>query len=178
MCLFLTGNDGGSDGERRKHLIQPRRWRHYDPELFDRLQRILDVVVPRSVSLAREGSHPSGRGVQSQWLSMSTVEEAQALLSRMTPGEKAQLLQRVAQESRDAYPGIDTIDGVCGGEPVIVRTRIPVWVLEQARRLGSNEADLLRLYPGLRAEDLASAWEYVRSHRDEIDRQIRDNESA
>jgi uncharacterized protein (DUF433 family) len=109
---------------------------------------------------------------------MSTVEDAEKLLSKMTPGEKAQLLKRVAQESKDAYPGIDTIDGVCGGDPIIVRTRIPVWVLEQARRLGSTEADLLRLYPGLRAEDLASAWAYVRSHEDEIDRQIRDNESA
>jgi uncharacterized protein (DUF433 family) len=109
---------------------------------------------------------------------MSTIEEAEKLLSRMTPGEKAQLLKRVAQESKDAYPGIDTIDGVCGGEPVIVRTRIPVWVLEQVRRLGSSEADLLRLYPGLRAEDLASAWAYVRAHGDEIDRQIRNNESA
>lgn len=109
---------------------------------------------------------------------MSTVEEAEALLSRMTPGEKAQLLQRVAQDLRDAYPGIDTIAGVCGGEPIIVRTRIPVWVLEQARRLGSTEADLLHFYPALRAEDLASAWSYVRSHRDEIDRQIRDHEGA
>jgi uncharacterized protein (DUF433 family) len=109
---------------------------------------------------------------------MGTVEEAEKLLSKMTPGEKAQLLQRVAQESRDAYPGIDTIDGVCGGEPVIVRTRIPVWVVEQARRLGSSDADLLRLYPGLRAEDLASAWAHVRAQRDEIDRQIGDNESA
>jgi uncharacterized protein (DUF433 family) len=109
---------------------------------------------------------------------MSTVDEAQALLSRMTPGEKAQLLQRIALESRDAHPGIDTIDGVCGGEPVVVRTRVPVWVLEQARRLGSTEADLLRLYPGLRAEDLASAWVDVHSHQDEIDRQIRNNESA
>jgi uncharacterized protein (DUF433 family) len=116
--------------------------------------------------------------VQSRWLNMSTLEEAEALLSKMTPGEKAQLLQRVAQQSRDAYPGIDTIDDVCGGEPVVVRTRIPVWVLEQARRLGSTEADLLRLYPGLLAEDLASAWAYVRAHRDEIDRQIRDNENA
>jgi len=109
---------------------------------------------------------------------MSTVDEAEKLLSRMTPGEKAQLLQRVAQESKDAYPGIDTIDGVCGGEPVIVRTRIPVWALEQARRSGSTEAELLRLYPGLHAEDLASAWAYVRAHLDEIDRQIHYNESA
>lgn len=109
---------------------------------------------------------------------MRTVEEAEALLSRMTRGEKARLLQRVAQELGDAHPGIDTIEGVCGGEPIIVRTRIPVWVLEQARRLGSSEADLLRLYPTLRAEDLASAWAYVRSHRDEIDQQIREHEAA
>ncbi len=109
---------------------------------------------------------------------MRTVDEAEALLSRMTPGEKAQLLQRVAQELGDAYPGIDTIDGVCGGEPIIVGTRIPVRVLEQARRLGSTEAELLRLYPTLRAEDLTSAWAYVRSHHDEIDQQIRDHEGA
>ena len=109
---------------------------------------------------------------------MRTVEEAEALLSRMTPGEKALLLQRVAQTLGDAYPGIDRIDGVCGGEPIIVRTRVPVWVLEQARRLGSTEAELLQLYPTLHAEDLASAWAYVRSHHDEIDQQIRDHEDA
>jgi hypothetical protein len=45
---------------------------------------------------------------------MSTVEEADRLLSRMTPGEKAQLLQCVARELGAAFPGIDTIGGVCG----------------------------------------------------------------
>jgi uncharacterized protein (DUF433 family) len=53
-----------------------------------------------------------------------------------------------------------------------------VWVLEQARRLGTSEADLLQCYPTLRAEDLANAWAYVRSHREEIDRQIHENETA
>jgi hypothetical protein len=38
------------------------------------------------------------------------------------------------------------------GEPCIVRTRVPVWVLEQARRLGTSEAELLRGYPTLRAK--------------------------
>ncbi|MDX6380695.1 MAG: hypothetical protein QOI57_1719, partial [Rubrobacteraceae bacterium] len=60
----------------------------------------------------------------------------------------------------------------------IVRTRIPVWVLEQARRLGVTEADLLRSYPALRAEDLVHAWAYARAHREEIERQIRENEEA
>ena len=45
-----------------------------------------------------------------------------------------------------------------------------------ARKL--NEADLLRAYPTLRAEDLANAWAYHRTHRDEIEQQIRANEEA
>jgi uncharacterized protein (DUF433 family) len=67
---------------------------------------------------------------------------------------------------------------VCGGEPCIVRTRIPVWLLVQARHLGSSDADLLRAYPTLRAEDLANAWAYSRAHTDEIEQQIRENEAA
>lgn len=109
---------------------------------------------------------------------MRAVEEAEELLSRMTPGEKAQLLRRVVRDLGDAFPGIDTLEGVAGGEACIVRTRIPVWVLENARRLGTSEAELLRSYPSLRAEDLANAWAYVRSHRSEIEAQILDNEAA
>lgn len=109
---------------------------------------------------------------------MSVLEEAQTLIASMTPGEKAQVLQWVARDLGDSFPGIQSTPSVCGGEPCIVRTRIPVWVLEQARRLGTSEADLLRSYPSLRAEDLANAWNYVRAHQDEIDVQIRENEQA
>jgi len=108
----------------------------------------------------------------------STFQEIENLLPIMTRAERAQLLQWVVRDLGDAFPGIDSISGVCGGEPCIVRTRIPVWVLVQARRLGTSEADLLRSYPTLRAEDLANAWAYFRSHRDEIEQQIRENEVA
>jgi len=109
---------------------------------------------------------------------MSTLREAEKLLSAMTRAEKVQLLQWVVRDLGDAFPGVDSIPGVCRGEPCIVRTRIPVWVLEQARRLGTSEAELLQCYPTLRAEDLVHAWAYVRSHRDEIEQQIRENEAA
>src|ERR687888_241955 len=108
----------------------------------------------------------------------STLEEAERLLSTMTRAEKAQMLQWVARDIGDAFPGIESRPDVCGGEPCIVRTRIPVWLLEQARRLGASEADLLRAYPTLRAEDLVNAWAYARAHRDEIEQQIRENETA
>ena len=100
------------------------------------------------------------------------------LLSTLTRAEKAQLLQWIVCDLGDVFPGIETTPGVAGGAPCIVRTRIPIWVLEQARRLGVCEADLLGAYPSLRAEDLAGAWAYVRSHRHEIDQRIRENEDA
>ena len=107
---------------------------------------------------------------------MSPIQEAEKLLTGMTRAEKAQILQWVVRDLGDAFPGIDSVPGVCGGEPCIVRTRIPVWVLVQARQLGMSEAEMLRAYPTLRAEDLANAWAYYRAHRDEIEQQIRDNE--
>lgn len=109
---------------------------------------------------------------------MSKLEELERLLSELTKAEKAQLLQWVAKDLGEVLPGIESTPGVSGGEPCIVRTRIPIWVLEQARRLGASEADILRSYPSLRAEDLANAWAYVRARRDEIDRQIAENEAA
>ncbi len=109
---------------------------------------------------------------------MNTFLEAEKLLSAMTRAEKAQLLQWVVRDLGDSFPGIENNPNVSGGEACIVRTRIPVWVLEQARRLGTAEADLLLSYPSLRAEDLANAWAYVRSHREEIDGHIHENEEA
>lgn len=109
---------------------------------------------------------------------MNALQEVEKLLSEMTPGERAQVLQWVARDLGDAFPGVDSDAEVSGGEPTIVRTRIPVWVLVQARRLGTSEADLLRAYPTLRAEDLANAWAYYRAHRAEIEQQIRENEEA
>jgi uncharacterized protein (DUF433 family) len=109
---------------------------------------------------------------------MITIQEVINLLPNLTPGEKAELLQQLARELGQSFPGIDSHPNVCGGEPCIARTRIPVWVLEQARRQGASEAQILQSYPSLRAEDLANAWAYVRAHRGEIDVQIRDNETA
>jgi len=109
---------------------------------------------------------------------MSRIQEFERLLNTMTRGEKAQLLQLIVHDLGDNFPGIDSTSDICGGEPRIVRTRIPVWTLVQARKLGTNEADLLRCYPTLRTEDLANAWAYFRAHKEEIERQIHENEKG
>jgi uncharacterized protein (DUF433 family) len=111
-------------------------------------------------------------------ISMSAITEAEKLLPEMTRGEKALLLQWIVHDLGDAFPGIDATPGISGGEPCIVRTRIPVWLLVRASLLGTSEQELLRCYPTLRAEDLSNAWAYYRSHKDQIEQQIQENEAA
>jgi uncharacterized protein (DUF433 family) len=74
--------------------------------------------------------------------------------------------------------GIENTSDVCGGDARIIRTRIPIWVLEQFRRQGASEAEILQNYPKLKAEDLVRTWAYVKSHPEEIESQIRQNEEA
>jgi hypothetical protein len=40
VCCCLSDDDGGGDGELRRYFARPERWRHFDPELYDRLQRL------------------------------------------------------------------------------------------------------------------------------------------
>ncbi|MCL4261982.1 MAG: DUF433 domain-containing protein [Anaerolineae bacterium] len=109
---------------------------------------------------------------------MTVMKQAEQLLAEMTPAEKIEFLQLIARDLSGAIPGIVSTPDVCGGEPRIAGTRIPVWVLVQFQKLGSTEADLLQMYPTLRSEDLANAWAYYRTHKDEIEQQIVENETA
>jgi uncharacterized protein (DUF433 family) len=72
--------------------------------------------------------------------------------------------------------GITSTPNVCDGVACVAGTRIPVWVLEQARRLGSSQAEVKAAYPTLNDEDLYRAWLYAAGHTDLIEQQIRENE--
>lgn len=101
-----------------------------------------------------------------------SIRDAVLLLPK---GDQVRLLAVVAMQVTDGHPGIDFNERVCGGSARIVRTRIPVWLLESLRRGGKTDAELLAAYPSLTAEDLANAWNYARTHRDEMDREIAAN---
>ncbi|MBW3584903.1 MAG: DUF433 domain-containing protein [Cyanobacteria bacterium 0813] len=105
-----------------------------------------------------------------------TLKELQPQLLALTPEEKAQAIELLAQSLRKFWSGIQKTPGVCGGDACIRQTRIPVWVLVNARGLGISEAELLEDYPTLRAADLANAWAYAEAYPDEIDTAIRENE--
>lgn len=66
-------------------------------------------------------------------------------------------------------------EGVCGGRARIFGTRMPVWVLEDARRGGHSAKEVAAWYCGLTVEDVRAATAYAREHREEINRDILEN---
>ncbi len=52
VCWLLTAGDQRSDGEFRRYLEHPGRWRRHDPELYDGLQQLRSPEVARSVGHA------------------------------------------------------------------------------------------------------------------------------
>ncbi len=79
---------------------------------------------------------------------------------------------------RSHHGTIERTLGICGQSARIAGTRVPVWMLVEARELGASEAQLLLDYPGLRAEELVDAWNYAADHRAEILAEIHRNEIA
>jgi uncharacterized protein (DUF433 family) len=65
-----------------------------------------------------------------------------------------------------------------GGDACVHGTRIPVWVLDNCRRLGMPDAQILSTYPSLTPADLEAAWDYVAANREEIEQAIRENEEG
>ncbi|HEY51888.1 MAG TPA: DUF433 domain-containing protein [Caldilineae bacterium] len=107
-----------------------------------------------------------------------TILDITAQIDYLSTTEKAQILQWLVFDLTKTWPGIEKRPGVAGGSACIVRTRIPVWVLEGYRRLGWSEARILANFPTLRPADLTQAWAYVAAHPQEIELDIRENEEA
>jgi len=107
---------------------------------------------------------------------MSVFETAEELLAKMSRAEKAQVLQWAARDLGDVFPGIESRPGV-GGRALHRPHAHPGVGAGSGGTAGHFGIRLLRVYPTLRAEDLANAWAYVRSHGKDISRQIAENEA-
>ncbi|MGK7931236.1 MAG: DUF433 domain-containing protein [Microcystaceae cyanobacterium] len=94
----------------------------------------------------------------------------------LTPQEKAEAIQFLSQSLANSWQGIEKNEGVCGGKACIAGTRITVWGLVNARKIGYSETDLLANPPSLSACDLANAWSYAEIFTSEIESDIQENE--
>lgn len=107
-----------------------------------------------------------------------TFYELESQLLSLSPTDKVRAIQILARSLEENWQGIERTANVCGGDARIAKTRIPVWVLVQARNLGVGDRELLQDYPTLSANDLLNAWAYAASHEAEIDQAIRENDEV
>lgn len=106
------------------------------------------------------------------------LQDLQPQLLALSPPEKHQAIEILLQSLDDRCRGIEKTAGVCGGDARIMNTRIPVWVIVQARHLGNTDKQILENYPTLNAIDLANVWAYAATYPNEITQAIQENEDA
>ncbi|WP_292785917.1 DUF433 domain-containing protein [Nostoc sp. NMS9] len=94
------------------------------------------------------------------------VDSLVQIIESLTPEERIFLQQRLSSQP------IQVTVGVCGGQPRIRNTRIPVWTLVAFRQQGADEEELLRNYSTLTHDDLKAAWTYYEQHQEQLDRAI------
>jgi len=105
-----------------------------------------------------------------------TLKELEPQLLSLTPPEKAQPIQILAQSLAHTSQGLEKTPGVVGGNARISGTRISVWGLVESRRLGATDTQLLEDYPHLSASELKNAWAYAEAFSDEIEAAIKLND--
>jgi uncharacterized protein (DUF433 family) len=112
----------------------------------------------------------------------SQTKELDDQLATLSTADKVALHTKIVQalvgELHEEWPGIEKTPGIVGGDARIVRSRIPVWLLEGYRRIGWDDGKILENYPTLQIWDLRNAWAYVSTHQDEIEQAIQENEDA
>jgi uncharacterized protein (DUF433 family) len=85
----------------------------------------------------------------------------------------------MSANSPSAASWIEKTPGVIGGDACVRSTRIAVWMLVGARRLGMSDQELRARYdPPLTQADLDAAGEYYRNHPQEIEQAIREHQDA
>ncbi len=94
-----------------------------------------------------------------------TLKELEAKLLSLTPAQKVQAIQILAQSLANTWSGIEKTPGVVGGDARIAGTRIPVWSLINYRRLGASDAQILEDFPTLDANNLVNAWAYANGNK-------------
>lgn len=109
--------------------------------------------------------------------STDTLAKTEKIIAELSEADKIELFKWLEKEVKNGSAGIEKTENVMGGAACIRQTRIPVWLLEQARRQGISEAEILNNYPQLTATDLANAWNYVKSHQEEIESVIPKNKA-
>jgi uncharacterized protein (DUF433 family) len=91
---------------------------------------------------------------------------------------KAERREAVSTEKTGPKSWIRKTPGVCGGEPCVRNTRHTVAGLVEWKKQRLTDARILEHHPDLTQADLEAAWAYYATHREEIERAIKEDAEA
>jgi len=75
------------------------------------------------------------------------------------------------------HPYVMQKKGVCGGRSIINNTRIPVWSIIKWYKIGMSLEEIMREFPQLTPAQIHDAFSYYYDNREEIEKDILDNEN-
>jgi len=74
------------------------------------------------------------------------------------------------------HPYIERKKGVCGGEPIIRKTRITVGLIAALEKMGHSVDEIVGMYPHINHAQVFDALSYYYDNKGEIDRLIAAND--
>jgi uncharacterized protein (DUF433 family) len=98
------------------------------------------------------------------------LDNLEAELHQLRELVKPYVVER-PQKAKTKHPCIERVPGVRGGQPVIVGTRIPVWIIVDHFKAGRSLSYILENYD-LTAEQVYDTLSYYYEHTDEIEQTI------
>lgn len=130
---------------------------------YDRYQRL--IAAEHELLQAR--SAPAGAAAQSSQLNEAPglYQVEQIHMDTEIPGSVAPTYRYVAR-----------VPGICGGQPSIQGTRIPVRAIVGYHKLGLSVDEILAGLPHLTPAQVYEALSYYYDHADEIEAAIRENQ--
>lgn len=108
---------------------------------------------------------------------MTALDKVTQLVQDLSEEEKQVLLALLAQQlGGTPEEAISRTPGVVGGRARIHNTRIPVWSIVEAKKMGLSDERIMSMFPSVSLNDIENALHYYAHHRSEIESDIADQE--
>ena len=77
-----------------------------------------------------------------------------------------------------SHPYVARVKGVCGGQPVVKGTRVPIRIITECWRSGMSPEEIRDAYPHLALAQIFDALSYAEDHSQEIERFIKEEKAV
>ena len=112
-------------------------------------------------------------------LTLNIPESLADQIAHTDPQKIVEVIQTGLSEQATEHPYITRVPGILSGRPIIRGSRIPVWqVAEAIIHRGETVENYVADHPHLTPAKIHDAMSYYFDHRDEIEKEIAENQTA